>query len=72
MLQVTSPSDISNAKKLLFPGVGSYGQAMGVIKARGYTEPLKEYLAVGRYHALYVCARAYAAQNAGQHILPTV
>jgi imidazoleglycerol phosphate synthase glutamine amidotransferase subunit HisH len=43
-VQVQSHRDILNAKKLLFPGVGSYGQAMGVLQERGYVEPLREYL----------------------------
>lgn len=45
-VQVQSPQDILDAKKLLFPGVGSYGQAMGVLKERGYVAPLTEYLQV--------------------------
>jgi imidazole glycerol-phosphate synthase len=43
---VQSPQDILDAKKLLFPGVGSYGQAMGALKERGYVQPLTEYLRV--------------------------
>lgn len=45
-MQVESAQDILEAKKLLFPGVGSYGQAMDVLKSRGYVEPLREYLLV--------------------------
>mmetsp|Transcript_3043 Transcript_3043/g.10952 ORF Transcript_3043/g.10952 Transcript_3043/m.10952 type:complete len:585 (-) Transcript_3043:64-1818(-) len=41
---VTDPRDILKAEKLIFPGVGSYGSAMDVLKSRGYVEPLREYL----------------------------
>eukprot|EP00892_Ulva_mutabilis_P011236 jgi/Ulvmu1/8485/UM044_0019.1 len=46
--EVNSYEDILNAKKLLFPGVGSYGQAMDVLVERGYVEPLKEYIQADR------------------------
>ncbi len=39
-------SDISNAEKLVFPGVGAFGQAMKVLQERGYTEALKDYIKV--------------------------
>lgn len=45
-LQVESAKDIINAEKLLFPGVGSYGQAMDVLLMRGYVDALKEHIAV--------------------------
>lgn len=45
-MQVNTYEDILNAKKLVFPGVGSYGQAMDVLVERGYVEPLKEYIQV--------------------------
>lgn len=44
-----SAKDILNAEKLLFPGVGSYGQAMEVIQRRGYVDALKEHIAVRLY-----------------------
>lgn len=40
--------DIANADKLIFPGVGSFGAAMSNLKARGFVEPLCEYLAADR------------------------
>jgi imidazoleglycerol phosphate synthase glutamine amidotransferase subunit HisH len=43
-VQVNSPNDILNAKKLLFPGVGSYGQAMNELRKQGYVEALKDYI----------------------------
>jgi glutamine amidotransferase/cyclase len=41
---ITEPSQIGEAKVLVFPGVGSYGTAMKVLKEKGYDEPLREYL----------------------------
>jgi imidazole glycerol-phosphate synthase len=46
--QVQHPSDISAAERLIFPGVGAYGQAMERMVRLGYVEPLKEYIAAGR------------------------
>jgi len=45
-LQVSSPKDIMSAEKLIFPGVGAFEQAMGVMQRKEYTEPLKEYIQV--------------------------
>ena len=45
--QVERPSDIASASKLVFPGVGSFGQAAAVLRQRGYVEPLVEYIQVG-------------------------
>jgi glutamine amidotransferase/cyclase len=36
--------DILNAEKLLFPGVGSYGSMMSILKEKYYVEPLLAYL----------------------------
>ena len=47
-LQVTSPQDILNADRLIFPGVGAFGQAMEILKQRGFSEPLKEYITDNR------------------------
>jgi len=41
---ITCPSQIANAKVIIFPGVGSYGTAMNILQEKGYVEPLKEYL----------------------------
>lgn len=43
---LTLPS--SRPQKLLFPGVGAFGQAMKSLHAKGYAEPLKKYIASGR------------------------
>ena len=42
--QVSSPKDIMGAEKLIFPGVGAFEQAMGVLRSKEYTEPLREYI----------------------------
>lgn len=41
---ITDPSQIATAKAIIFPGVGSYGSAMRVLKEKGYDTPLREYL----------------------------
>lgn len=45
---VEKPSDILAAQRLIFPGVGSFGQAGAILKQRGFVDPLKEYLSAGR------------------------
>ncbi|KXZ41596.1 hypothetical protein GPECTOR_374g159 [Gonium pectorale] len=45
---VEKPSDLASASKLVFPGVGSYGQAMTILTKQGLVEPLKEYIQSGR------------------------
>lgn len=42
---VASPSDILDAEKLLFPGVGNYQSMIQVLNEKKYITPLKEYLA---------------------------
>jgi imidazole glycerol-phosphate synthase len=41
---ITEPSQISQAKVIVFPGVGSYGSAMKVLKEKGFDAPLRDYL----------------------------
>ena len=45
-LQVQHVDDISAASRLIFPGVGAYGQAMDRLKHLGYVEALKDYIQV--------------------------
>ena len=45
---VSKPEDITNAKKLIFPGVGSFGSAMKILEEEGYVEPLVDYIKSGR------------------------
>lgn len=44
--QVQHVDDISAASRLIFPGVGAYGQAMDRLKHLGYVEALKDYIQV--------------------------
>jgi len=43
-----TPDDIAAAERLVFPGVGSFGSMMQALEARGFTAPLRTYLAAGR------------------------
>lgn len=43
-----SPDDIRNAEKLVFPGVGNFGNMMRVLNERGYAEALVAYLRADR------------------------
>ncbi len=45
---VTSPDDIEQAEKLIFPGVGSFGNAMERLHQLEYLEPLKQYIQADR------------------------
>ncbi|GAX76470.1 hypothetical protein CEUSTIGMA_g3915.t1 [Chlamydomonas eustigma] len=45
---VEKPSDILKAERLIFPGVGAYGQAMRILSKKGMIDPLKEYLQANR------------------------
>lgn len=41
---VNKPSDILNAEKLLFPGVGNYENMIKILYEKNYIHPLQEYL----------------------------
>jgi len=45
---VTSADDILAADRLVFPGVGAFGNMMEILNARGFVEPLRTYLKSGR------------------------
>jgi glutamine amidotransferase/cyclase len=45
-MQVEKPADIAAADRLIFPGVGSFGQAMTILKQRDLVQPLVEYIQV--------------------------
>jgi len=45
---VEKPSDILQANKLVFPGVGAFGSCVAMLKEKGYFEPLREYLTADR------------------------
>ena len=41
---VETAEDILSAEKLVFPGVGAFGNMMNILNEKNYVEPLKEYL----------------------------
>ncbi len=41
---VEDARDIENAERLVFPGVGAFGNMMTILKQKGLVQPLKEYL----------------------------
>ncbi|MCP4720157.1 MAG: imidazole glycerol phosphate synthase subunit HisH, partial [Desulfobacteraceae bacterium] len=41
---VTRPEDILNAEKLIFPGVGNYGNMIQILNQKKYIDPLRQYL----------------------------
>jgi len=45
---VSAPKDITTAEKLIFPGVGAFGNMMEILAAKDYLAPLLDYLASGR------------------------
>ena len=52
---ITDPSQIDEAKVIVFPGVGSYRSAMTVLEQKGYIEPLRKYLADHTRPYLGIC-----------------
>jgi len=46
--QVSHPNDIRDADRLIFPGVGSFGQAMDALQRRGFADPLRDYVLDGK------------------------
>jgi len=44
VIDLQSAQDIASADCIIFPGVGSFGQAMESLRTRGWIEPLKAYL----------------------------
>lgn len=48
LTDVRTPADILGAERLLFPGVGAFGAAMGRLRELGFAEPLREYLLADR------------------------
>jgi glutamine amidotransferase PdxT len=60
-VQVSKPSDITSADKLIFPGVGTFGQAMDVLQQRDYVKPLVDYIQVGAAAAAAAAASPGAA-----------
>ena len=46
--EVKKPSDILDAEKLLFPGVGNYENMIKILNRKNYVRPLREYLQADR------------------------
>lgn len=44
---ITSPAEIPEARVIVFPGVGSFGEAMLTLNTKGFAQPLKEYILGG-------------------------
>ncbi|KAF8269361.1 hypothetical protein EI94DRAFT_1006408 [Lactarius quietus] len=45
---IKSPSDFDDATSLIFPGVGAFQTAVDGLSARGFLEPLRQYIISGR------------------------
>ncbi|GFR45822.1 hypothetical protein Agub_g7278, partial [Astrephomene gubernaculifera] len=45
---VETPADLDSASRLVFPGVGSFGQAMRILEQKKLVGPLKDYIQSGR------------------------
>ncbi|KAH9811506.1 hypothetical protein DFH28DRAFT_981111 [Melampsora americana] len=68
---VTSPDDITKASKLIFPGVGAFGPAMKALRAKGFAEPLKQYIASGKpYMGICIGMQALCLSSAENPDVP--
>jgi glutamine amidotransferase/cyclase len=56
------------AERLIFPGVGAFEQAMGVLRSKEYTEPLREYIQVKQY--MSICCLDLSALHELRTIAP--
>jgi glutamine amidotransferase/cyclase len=45
---VAGPDDIDHAERLVFPGVGSFGAMMQILREKRFVEPLTAYLRAGK------------------------
>ncbi|KAJ2709327.1 Histidine biosynthesis bifunctional protein hisB [Coemansia spiralis] len=45
---IASAADFDAADKIIFPGVGAFGYAMEALRAKGFAEPLRAFVASGR------------------------
>jgi glutamine amidotransferase/cyclase len=52
---ITTPEQIVAADCIVFPGVGSFGSAMRVLKEKGFYQPLRDYLADYKRPYLGIC-----------------
>ncbi|MDM8553475.1 imidazole glycerol phosphate synthase subunit HisF [Desulfococcaceae bacterium HSG7] len=76
---VSDKNDIIKAERLVFPGVGSFGSMMRILRAKKYVEPLRDYLLADRpflgiclgLHALFTKSEE-APDERGLNIIPGV
>jgi len=45
---ISSPDQLPQATKLIFPGVGSFGACVAALESRGFLQPLRDYIASGK------------------------
>ncbi|KAF3923516.1 Cyclase [Orbilia brochopaga] len=45
---IKNPADLSKAERVILPGVGHFGHCLQGLKAAGFIDPLKEYIASGK------------------------
>ncbi|MFZ1985312.1 MAG: imidazole glycerol phosphate synthase subunit HisF [Desulfatitalea sp.] len=62
--------DILSAEKLVFPGVGAFGNMMQILRAKQFLAPLKEYLLSGRPF-LGICLGMHALFEFGEESFGT-
>ena len=65
---VATADDISSAEKLVFPGVGAFGNMMAILNRKAYTTPLKAYLEAGRPF-LGICLGLHALFESSEEAL---
>jgi glutamine amidotransferase/cyclase len=65
---VTAAEDILSAEKLVFPGVGAFGNMMEILNRKSYTVPLKAYLEADRPF-LGICLGLHALFESSEEAL---
>jgi imidazole glycerol-phosphate synthase subunit HisH len=46
-VRITNPADLADAKRLIIPGVGAFGDCARAFERRGWVEPVRAYAAAG-------------------------
>jgi glutamine amidotransferase len=52
---VSDPAEIASASSLILPGVGHFATGMGMLRERGFIEPLRDHAIVRRRPLLGIC-----------------
>lgn len=47
IVTVTTPDQLNGADKIVLPGVGAFGAGMDALRAAGFEQPIKDYVAAG-------------------------